>query len=117
MKLNIEPLRCTGCGNCELACGYHRDVALNRLSSSIVTYRNREKKNYFGLILKTDEYLVLARPEGVEMMRIGAPEEGQEADSSAKPILLREACDLCVGVEDGPLCIKFCPQTVLSLAE
>ena len=67
--------------------------------------------------MKTDEYLVLARPEGVEMMRIGAPEEGQEADSSAKPILLREACDLCVGVEDGPLCIKFCPQTVLSLAE
>lgn len=115
MELGFEPLKCIGCGCCELACGYHRDGAFSRLSSSIVTYRSREKKNYFGLILKTQEELVVARPEGVEILRIGAPEEGKEADPSAKPILLREACDLCVGVEGGPLCIRFCPQDVLSL--
>lgn len=115
MGLKFEPLRCIGCGVCELACGYHRDEAFSTLASSIIVYRVREKKNYFGLILKTEEDLNLVRPEGVEIQRIGAPEEGQEADPSAKPILLREACDLCEGIEGGSLCIRFCPQNVISL--
>jgi ferredoxin len=115
MRLHFDSLKCTACMACELACGYHRDDAFSSLTSSIVTYRNREKKNYFGIVLKEAESLVLARPEGLEILRIGVVQEGVEADPAAKPILLREACDLCQGIEGGPLCIRFCPQNVISL--
>jgi ferredoxin len=100
---------------CELACGFHRDDALAMLASSIVTYRNREKKNYFGLMLKESENLVLARPEGVEVQRIGVVDENVEADPAAKPILLREACDLCENEDEGPYCIRVCPHNVISV--
>ncbi len=115
MGLKFDSLRCTSCMACELACGYYRDDALAMLASSIVTYRNREKKNYFGLMLKESENLRLARPEGVEVQRIGVVDENVEADPAAKPILLREACDLCKDVEEGPYCIRVCPHGVLSI--
>jgi len=102
---------------CEMACGYNRDDAFSMIVSSIVTYRNREKKNYFGLMLKESENLVLARPEKLEIQRIGVVDENVEADPAAKPILLRQACDLCEGTEGGPLCIRLCPQDVISLAD
>ena len=112
MGLAIEPLKCIECGACELACGFHWDDAFSPVTSSIMVYRSREKKNYFGFILKEAENLVLGRPEGVQIQRIGAVEEGQETDSSAKPIMLREACDLCANY-DGPLCVKYCPTGAL----
>ena len=115
MGLKFDSLKCTACMACELACGYQRDDAFSTLASSIITYRNREKKNYFGLMLKEPVNLVLARPEGLEVQRIGVVEEGVEADPAAKPILLREACDLCEGTEGGPLCIRFCPHDVISM--
>jgi len=102
---------------CEMACGYNRDDAFSMIVSSIVTYRNREKKNYFGLMLKESENLVLARPEKLEIQRIGVVDDNVEADPAAKPILLRQACDLCEGTEGGPLCIRLCPQDVISLAD
>ncbi len=108
MALKIEPSKCIECGACELACGYHWDRAFSPITSSIMTYRTREKKNYFGLILKEEENLVLGRPEGVEVQRIGAVEEGVEADASAKPIMLREGCDMCDGF-DNLLCVQYCP--------
>lgn len=117
MGLKIDSLKCTVCMACEMACDYHRDDAFATLASSIVTYRNREKKNYFGIMLKETENLLLARPEGLEIQRIGVVEEGVEADPAAKPILLRESCDLCEGVEGGPLCIRFCPHDAISLEE
>jgi len=115
MGLKFDSLKCTACMACELACGYHRDDAFSAIASSIITYRNREKKNYFGLMLKESENLVLARPERLEIQRIGVVEEGVEADPAAKPILLREACDLCGDVEGGPLCVRFCPQNAISV--
>jgi len=117
MGLKFDSLRCTACMACELACDFHRDDAFASIASSIVTYRNREKKNYFGLMLKESENLILARPEGLEVQRIGVVDENVEADPAAKPILLREACDLCEGVDGGPLCIRFCPQDVISLED
>ena len=112
MELKIEPLKCIQCGACEMACGYHWDGAFSPVTSSIIVYRTREKKNYFGLMLKEDEDLVLGRPEGIERQRIGSVQEGVEADSSAKPIMLRQACDLCE--EYGtPLCVKYCPTGAL----
>lgn len=115
MGLKFDSLKCTSCMACELACGFHRDDALAMLASSIVTYRNREKKNYFGLMLKESENLVLSRPEGVEVQRIGVVDENVEADPAAKPILLREACDMCENEDKGPYCIRVCPHNVISV--
>jgi len=56
-----------------------------------VPYRSREKKDYFGVILKEEDSLVASRPEGLEINRIG-DEQGpdKEADASAKPLLLTD---------------------------
>lgn len=117
MGIKIDALKCTGCMACEMACGYHRDDGFALLSSCIVAYRTREKKDYFGVLLKREEDLVVARPEGTEIKRIGAAEEepsGKQADASAKPMLLREACDLCEEMDLGPMCIKFCPVDAIT---
>jgi len=115
MGLKFDTLKCTSCMACELACSFRRDDACSMLASSIVTYRNREKKNYFGLMLKEHENLVLPRPEGVDVQRIGVVDENVKADPAAKPILLREACDMCEGVDGGPLCVRVCSHHVISV--
>lgn len=102
MKLKIEPLNCICCGLCETVCSLNRDSVLTPMSSSIILHIE-DKANYFGLVLKTkSEGLVVARPEGVS--------KGQQAGGSggpgAKPILLREPCDLCGG---DPKCVRVCP--------
>ena len=118
MGIKIDALTCTACMACELACGYHRDDAFALLSSCIVPYRALEKKNYVGVILKEEDSLVAARPEGLEINRIGEEQDPEkEADASAKPMLLREACDLCEDMDQGPLCILFCPVDAISLSE
>lgn len=117
MGIQIDALKCTGCMACEMACGYHRDDGFALLSACIMAYRTREKKDYFGVILKRDEDLLVARPEGVEIKRLGAEEDsatGRPADASAKPMLLREACDLCAEMDLGPLCVKFCPMDAIT---
>ena len=120
MGIKIDALKCTGCMACEMACGYHRDDGFALLSSCIVAYRGREKKNYFGVLLKEEDDLVISRPEGIEVQRIGAAEEetdpDKEADASAKPMLLREGCDLCDEMDLGPMCIKFCPADAITEA-
>ena len=119
MGIQIDAMKCIGCMACEMACGYHRDDGFALLSSCIVAYRTREKKDYFGVILKREDDLVVARPEGVEIKRIGAEEasaSGKKADASAKPMLLREACDLCAEMELGPMCIRFCPVDAITEA-
>jgi ferredoxin len=98
---------------CEMACGYHRDDAFALLSACIVVYRTREKKDYFGVILKEEDSLVIARPEGMEIRKIG--ESGGGGDSSAKPMLLRESCDLCAGMDEGPMCARFCPVDAITI--
>lgn len=72
------------------------------MTSSIILHLE-DKADYFGLVLKTKgEGLVMGRPEGTFA--------GQSASSpggpGAKPILLREPCDLCDG---SPKCAKICP--------
>ena len=118
MGIKIDALKCTACMACELVCGYHRDDAFALLSSCIVPYRARAKKDYFGVILKEEDDLVIARPEGVEIRKIGAEEESdseKKADASAKPMLLREPCDLCEEMKYGPMCVKFCPVDAITL--
>ncbi len=118
MAIKIDALKCTGCMACEMACGYHRDDAFALLSSCIVTYRTKEKKDYFGVLLKREEDLLIARPEGTEIKRIGETEAAasgaKQQDASAKPMLLREACDLCEEMDLGPMCVKFCPFDAIS---
>lgn len=85
-----------------MACGLRRDGVLTTMSSSVILH-TEDKANYFGLVLKSQSQgLVLARPEGVS--------EGQQPSDSggpgAKPILLREPCDLCDG---EPRCSLVCP--------
>ena len=57
MGIQIDALKCTACMACELACGYHRDDAFALLSSCIVPYRGREKKNYVGCHFKSRRQL------------------------------------------------------------
>lgn len=110
MAVRIDPERCTACMACELACGYHRDDAFALLSSCVVVYRPKERKDYLGVLLKEEDALVISRPEGLEVKRLGAADDDQDkGDASAKPMLLREACDLCEDREDGPLCAQVCP--------
>ena len=119
MAIEIDALKCIGCMACEMACGYHRDDGFALLSSCIVAYRTREKKDYFGVVLKREDDLVIARPEGTEVKRIGESEEdasAKKADASAKPMRLREACDLCEEMDLGPMCIKFCPVDAITEA-
>jgi Fe-S-cluster-containing dehydrogenase component len=120
MGIIIDAKKCTGCMACEMACGYHRDDGFALLSSCIMAYRTKEKKDYFGVILKREEELVVARPEGTDIKRIGEIQDGcdsaKPADASAKPLLLREACDLCEEMDLGPLCVKFCPVGAISEA-
>ncbi len=108
LKLIIEPLKCVCCGLCETVCSVHRDGVLTPMSSSIILHIE-DKANYFGLVLKTkSEGLVVARPEGLS--------SGQQAAGSggpgAKPILLREPCDLCGG---KPKCARICPTGCISV--
>lgn len=108
----IDTLKCSGCKICEFACGYHRDREFTAMSSSLMLHRN-DKKNYFGVILKLDKEIVLARPEGEERLL-----PGQQAGegTSGKPIVMREACDGCEG-EEEPYCVLFCPTGCLRKGE
>ncbi len=112
MSLSIDPLLCTLCGLCEMACSYYRDEAFSLLSSSVMLFRAEEKKNYFGVILKLEESLVLGRPEGVLEATIGELQSRGGGGASAKPILIREACDGCPDRE-VPWCVSFCPTGAL----
>lgn len=102
LHLRLEPLECIACGLCEMACSLRRDGVLTPMSSSMILHME-DKADYFGLVLKSASgALVFARPEGVS-------DGQQQSDSSgpgAKPILLREPCDLCGG---EPRCVAVCP--------
>jgi len=119
MGIKVDPKKCVSCMACELACGYHRDDGFALLSACIMVTRGREKRDYSAVVLKEAENLVIARAEGLEIRRIGAVEEGgadqSKGDASAKPLLLREPCDLCSDREEGPLCLQFCPVNAISM--
>lgn len=110
MRLSIEPSGCIACGLCEAVCSLNRDGLLTMISSSIILH-TEDKANYFGLVLKTSsEGLVTARPEGVASGQDGAGDEGP----GAKPILMREPCDLCGG---DPRCAGICPTRCITVVD
>jgi Fe-S-cluster-containing hydrogenase component 2 len=112
MTLKVESLKCTGCRICEFACNYHHDDSISPIGASLMFYYE-EKKNYYGMMVKREKSLYLGRPEGEQTLKPGEQIEG--AGASAKPILLRIACDLCEEEENGPLCVQACPYGVLSM--
>lgn len=116
MRIKVKPLECTGCALCELACGFHWDEAFSLISSSILLYRAEEKKDYMGVIVKTEEDLFLGRPEGTAVMKVGEiQKQGAGGGASAKPILIRQACDLCESAGADPQCVEICPRDALYL--
>lgn len=109
MRLALDPLKCVACGLCETVCSMNRDSVLTPMSSSIILHVE-DKANYFGLVLKTqDEGLIVARPEGQ-----GEEQSGGSSGPGAKPILLREPCDLCGG---EPRCAKVCPTGCIAVVD
>jgi ferredoxin len=116
VRVKVKPLECTGCALCELACGFHYDEAFSLISASVMLYRADEKKDYLGVIVKTEEDLFLGRPEGAEAVKVGElSRSGGGGGASAKPILIREACDLCESTGSEPQCVKICPHAALYL--
>lgn len=107
MRLALEPLKCVACGLCETVCSLNRDSVLTQMSSSIILHVE-DKADYFGLVLKTeDEGVLVARPEGRESEQQGGP-----GGPGAKPIMLREPCDMCGG---EPRCAKVCPTGCITV--
>ena len=102
MGIEIEPSKCTGCGMCELVCGFHWDDAFSVNSACIVTYRMQEKRNYFGIMLKTEKDLIIGRPEGVEVQRLGgsseeepsADEEDEDVEVEAEVVVKKEEAEV-----------------------
>ena len=116
MRVKVKPLECTGCALCEVACSFHWDEAFSLISSSVMLYRAEEKKDYMGVIIKTEEDLFLGRPEGAGAVKLGELQKQSKAGgASAKPILIREACDLCESAGTGPQCVEVCPHDALYL--
>ena len=116
MRVKVKPLECTGCALCELACSFHWDEAFSLISSSVLLYRAEEKKDYMGVIVKTEEDLFLGRPEGAVEMKLGEiQKQGAGGGASAKPILIRQACDLCESAGIEPQCVEICPHGALYL--
>ena len=109
MELTVDTLKCDGCKICEFACSYHHDGDFSSIGSSLMLHRE-EKKNYYGLIVKRGRDLLLARPEGAEILKPGEKVEG--AGASSKPILMRGPCDLCKE-ENEAFCVRACPKGVL----
>ena len=64
------------------------------------------------MMVKREKSLLLGRPEGEKMLMPGEQIEG--AGASAKPILLRIACDRVQEEDNGPVCIQACPYGVLT---
>lgn len=104
--IEIHPELCTACGACEVSCSLYREKEVfTTMRSSIILHRD-EKKNYYGVMLKRKEDVLLGRPEGVEVMKEGGSGGGT---GGGKPILLREPCDNCINA----LCVRFCPTGCL----
>ncbi|OGL40039.1 MAG: hypothetical protein A3C43_00710 [Candidatus Schekmanbacteria bacterium RIFCSPHIGHO2_02_FULL_38_11] len=113
MALKVIPEKCIVCCACEMACGYYHDQAFTTLSSSIIIYRAMEKKNYFGMMVKRPEDILIGRPESVEAKRPGDfSSGGGAASASAKPIFIRPTCDLCAGADEYN-CVMACPTGAL----
>ena len=68
-----------------------------------------------GVIVKTEEDLFIGRPEGAAAIKLGELSKGGGGGASAKPILIREACDLCESTTGEPQCVAICPHGALYL--
>ncbi len=109
MGLSFEPLKCIRCGLCEAACSLHRDGVLTPTTSSIIVH-SEDKSGYFGLVVKCTGSLTMVRPEGVS----SGAQTGGSGGPGAKPILLREPCDLCGG---DAKCARACPTGCIRLVK
>jgi Fe-S-cluster-containing dehydrogenase component len=109
LHLKFDPLSCIGCDRCEVACGNYRDMGYTVTSASVMLYRGEEKKDYFGLLYKSDIEMVGVRPEGVFARKPGDEASGPVM-AGGKPILLRPNCDRC----DPAPCEQACPTGAIS---
>jgi len=108
MHVEVDPGRCNGCGTCEVACAFQREGLCSTVRGSVVLHIE-DRDDYFGVVIKRpDGSVLLGRPEGVEVQ---SPGGGAGGAATAKPVMLREPCDMC-GSGD-PWCVRFCPRGAL----
>lgn len=110
-QVRVDTELCSGCGVCEVACAFQREGLFSTIRGSVMLHME-DRDDYFGIVLKREDgSLLLGRPEGVEVQRPGDQASGGAA--TAKPVMLREPCDLCGGGEQW--CVRFCPRGALSV--
>jgi ferredoxin len=109
-NIQVDTGKCSGCGACEVACAFQREGLFSTVRGSVMLHLE-DDVDYFGIVLKRlDGALLLGRPEGVEVVPPGGTTDGA---ATAKPVMLREPCDMCGGGD--PWCVAFCPRDALSV--
>jgi ferredoxin len=110
-QVQVDTELCSGCGACEVACAFQREGLFSTIRGSVMLHME-DREDYFGIVLKReDSSLLLGRPEGIEVQQPGGPSSNGAA--TAKPVMLREPCDLCGGGDQW--CVRFCPRGALSV--
>lgn len=100
--LLIDPLKCSGCGRCELACSYVKNGTFNPILSRVKLIRADDFASPIPMV---------CRQCTVPLCTFGCPTAAISKDTETGVVRINE--DLCVGCY---VCVISCPLGGISLA-